>query len=497
MKTIPHVAQRTWEYLSVEHIPWLYAISCLLAVIGGVAVAILSGFYIVAGAIVGAVPLVVLVVRYPRLWLYLCALSLYFWLRSSDKDLSLIEVFSIAFYLGGLGLWFAQNLVRRKPVTYNNADRIILWVFGIVAIGNIGIAWFYGSSLLLWVREFLLLCFVLFYFPIREYFTDTVYIKRFLVILSLVVFALGVTNIQLYIEATSNALLAAELFNSRVSLNETVFVAGTIYSIVAFLYAKRFWGKALLLLLAVYYGCVLLVSMSRGPWLSCIVGIIIVFFFVDKRRKVKLSMLMTTSIAIVIAVIVLFFGHIGSLILNGIEMRFLSSTKGTQDISLKSRVMESQAALHVLSSYPWAGTGMGGTFSYYEPIKRHTVYQSMVHNGYVFIAFKLGVPLAILFFVFFFLYFFYGVRVIRRLSIDSFYKNIAISGTGTLASMLILNIPADQFVLRDGVFFIAFHIGFIAIAQRSFNERVHTYLSIGDGVNKHGLSEGRVCKNLL
>jgi O-antigen ligase len=442
------------------------AVILFVAIIVAIAgVAIVSELYLFAGALCAAIPLVVVFLYQPRWWVYTGIGLLYIWLRSSDADISALELMLIAFYLGGLFLWFIQKIVRRSPIVRNGADKLIILVYIIVLLFNSGIALFNGASLLLWSREFLLLTFLLLYFPIREYITEHKHVRNLLIILAGVVFALGITNIQLYISAKNNALQAADLLNSRVSLNETIFVCAALFSIVFFLHSKRWYNKVILLLLSVYYASVLLASLSRGPWLAFIIGAVWIFIFIGRKKKLEMGILVVSATSIVVIVISLFFGSMGTLIIRGIEMRFLSSAKGAQDISVKSRLVESEAALKVFLSHPLGGIGLGGAFNFYDPIGQITLHKTFTHNGYLFIAFKWGGPLAVLFFTALLLYLYYGQQAILKNKGKIFYRELAIAGSSTLLASFVLNIPANQFIMRDSLCFLALSITCISIAQ--------------------------------
>lgn len=452
-------------WLKQGKVPLHIVICFTIVLFTTIGLAIVSEMYLIVAPILMAIPVLFLLIHFPRWWIYTGACLLYIWFRSSDADISAIELLLIVFYWGGFGLWCLQMLVRRNAIIKNNADKLLILTFILAFVFNSTVAWLNGSSLLLWLREFLLLTFILFYFPIRECFTEKKHIITLLLILMSVVFALGITNIQLYIGATQNALQASDLVNSRVSLNETIFVDAALFSIVFFLYSKRWYYKLPLLFFSIYCVGVLLASLSRGPWLSFIIGLFWVFFFVEKKKKVEIAMLAVTGSCAILVAISLFFGHIGELIINGIEMRFLSSTKGSADISVKSRLVESEAAIEVFLTHPLSGIGMGSSFAFFEPIGQYTSHKTFTHNGYLFIALKWGGPLALLLFFTLFLYLRQGQKIIRVHSRNSFYKGLAIASTSTLLASLILNVPANQFIMRDSLFLMAFSIACISIAE--------------------------------
>lgn len=441
------------------------ALVCGAGLVGVIAGLLLLEMYY-AALILLAFPLIAVFIRNPRLWLYSGTMLLYVWLRSSDKAVSMLEVGLVVFYLGGLIFWFGAMLVQRRRILHNFADRLIILVFAFAFCFNGIAAYLHDTSLSMWVRELLLFTFMLYYFPFREHCSEKHHVTTLLIILAGVIFALGIQNIQRYMYAANNALYAFELLHSRVSMNETIFLGAAVFSIVFLLHTRNIVAKLVLLFLAVYNTGVLLASFSRGPWLALLIGIGLVFIWVSKRQKIAIMLYVTASSILIVVAISLLFGDLGPLIIRTLETRFASSTKATSDVSVGSRLAESEAALELISTYPLSGTGMGSRLTYPDPISRRTVHVYFVHNGYLFLALKLGVPLTLLFFLGLFLYVWRGYSAVGTLVKGTFYHSLSVAATSTLCAVLFLTIPANQFIVRDGLFFLALYIALISIADK-------------------------------
>lgn len=464
MKSISNIAQQGWEYLTIEHIPWFYTLGFLFTLTGGIALAIFTELYVVAGAVAAAIPLVVLVMRYPRLWLYISVMLWAVWFRTSDEGVSFLDTVMVAFYLGGLGVWFAGKIVKREKIVWFTADYLILLALGL-GIGNVVIALLNNVDVLLWMRNYLLFLFLLYYFPIRDYFQQERHLKALLAIIALTVLLIGIANIQMYTKAASNAIYAYELLSARVSLQEPIFLGSALLCIPFFLYARSMAKKGIYLTLFIVYITVLIASFTRGAWLVFFIGTVLIFFMVPTKKRVLLFSSIIIGLSIFAIVVSLFFGAIGNAVFTSIEMRLFSSAKGSRDISLKSRLAESSSAIKGIAAYPIGGQGLGAPVTYYEVISERTSLSPVIHNGYIFLAYKMGIPLAIMLTLSLSLYVYQGLRTVRRVS-HVLYRCCILGATPALFAALLFSLTENQLVLRDGINSIVMYIALISIAHK-------------------------------
>ncbi len=143
----------------------------------------------VAMGLVALVPVLFLLLRYPRIWIYTIAVTNAYFLLVRGVDVSAIEIGIAFLYLGSIIFWFFWEIfVNREKVIRNIADLAMLF-FTFFLVLNVIIAYLNGVNILYWARESVNLLLILLYFPIRKYFTDKKHIVNLLLIyLVLVVF---------------------------------------------------------------------------------------------------------------------------------------------------------------------------------------------------------------------------------------------------------------------------------------------------------------------
>ncbi len=454
----------------LHSLPLLFKVLLLLGLSGFVALALFTEQYLIAGGFVGVVVVGALMVMNPRLWLYGAILLWTVWFRSSDKEVSLLDVGMVGYYMGGLIAWFIGMVISRRKLIRNFADQLIL-IFFSLGVVNFVIAWLNGVELLLWLRESLLFAFLLYYFPIRELICTRKYLIQFMSLAALVIFVLGITNLRMYIEAAGNAVYAFNILSSRVSLNETIFLGAALCSTVFLLYSRRWHHKVFFLGLTIFYSMVLIASFTRGAWLTFIIGLGVIFFLVNRQKRLALGAYIGVGIVCFVLAISLFLGGMSDFIFRSIESRFSSSAKGTGDISVNARVVESEAAIEGIYKHPLSGAGMGARVTFYDIIDRWTSSPTFLHNGYIFITYKLGIPMALFFLLGLLLYQTKGVVAAYRIR-DPLYQCIAIGATASLLAALIISLTSNQFILRHGLALIAVYIALIAIVDNLWQEQL-------------------------
>lgn len=92
--------------------------------------------------------------------------------------------------------------------------------------------------------------------------------------------------------------------------------------------------------------------------------------------------------------------------------RLFSITKVSTDTSFTSRVVESRAAIEAIGERPISGSGFGATITWGQRDVFATVTTPFVHNGYLWLAWKIGIPAA------FFVVALIMAAVLRRTGID-------------------------------------------------------------------------------
>jgi hypothetical protein len=420
-------------------------------VVLGVLVNPLLGMIPSALALVGLI--IAVFVRYPRLWIYMSAFVNYFWVSQGkgDDDISVKEYALVLFIFGGLAIWFFTMIaIRRKRVVRHFGDKLILSAMAL-SILNLPIALMNDTPPLTWLREWLLFWTMLYYFPWREHLTERKHIQTFFLCHGAVFLFIGGINLYQYVKAASNVLYAYQIWASRKMLNTHIFLCATLFTALGGFYAVRRTTKLLMLGLVSFYALAVIVSFARGFWISAIVAIIVVLWLLDKRKLALFAVYSVIAGFIFVLAVQVVFPDKATFVLKVLKTRFTSSATGTQDVSLLARYYETQALFTELSRYPFSGFGLGSSYRLYNPIANEYNRATFIHNGYLFIWLKLGLP----FFIAFYTFWFYMMRrayQIAKTTPVPMAKILAAGCVACLTAFWLLNITSSIPEGRDGFY---------------------------------------------
>lgn len=423
--------------------------------------------YVMAGF--ASLPILFIILTYPKIWIYSVVLLFTLFFAKTDDDLNFYEVVIALVYNAGLYLWiFWSVFVSKRKLVRNIADWIILFLFVLLLFGNSAIAVMNGVDFTTWLREYVLFTLTLFYFPIREHFSEKKDLIKLLIVLAVAIFIVDFRQFySYYYGITSDDIQYAYELGKSVRINQTVF---TIASIFGFLFAfnqSKKKNEYLIFIFTAITIVALITSFSRTFWVIQIFALIMMFFFLPSKQKAKLSLYLT-----ILSVSLISIGYIVaqdnmSIFFKYAEQRLTSSTKGKKDISLQSRLSEWRSVFHDLE-YKWlSGNGFAKEFSFYNPISSTTKHTSIIHNGYIYFIYRMGIPLTLMY-LFFFSYYFYKSFLLLKLTKDPFFKVLIVATFGSILAMYIINITSSQFMYRDGLFTVAFLVAFTGIAEINY-----------------------------
>lgn len=450
----------------------------LLTAAGVAAAVLLDPLPALAVALLPALVLViVLFVRYPRVWLYTGAVVNYFWISSGkgDTEITLAEYALVAFYIGGLWIWFfAMVFIKRKRIVRNIADRVLLIAIGAASVTIVLALANDESSPLNWLREYLLFSMMLYYFPWREHFTERKHILTFFTLTAGVFVYIGVMNLWQYVKAASNILYAFEVWSSRKTLNTHVFLCAMIMCFMGTFFSGTRKARLGMLVLTAFYTVVVVVSFSRGFWISGIIGIVATLWILDKRKVFMFALYGFVGAVIFVSAVQLMFPERAELIIKVLQARLASSTAGTQDLSVLSRVYETKVILDYIARYTIGGAGLGATIVIYDPLIKSFTRVGFIHNGYLYLWMKLGLP----FFLAFYFVWFYMMRrayILARKATEPLHRVFAGTAFGALVAFSLLNVTSAIPEVRVG--FYCLSVLFLAISYAEYpphNEHLGT-----------------------
>lgn len=156
---------------------------------------------------------------------------------------------------------------------------------------------------------------------------------------------------------------------------------------------KSLFARVALLGLVASNGAALLLTYQRTFWVAAIAGFLFIVMRAGWSQKVKAVMLLLAALLVVLPLLaVLSPGSLAAA-----QQRFLSIGQYDSDDSVRARVVETRAVARKIREAPVVGQGVGDEVSFGYPWLRvppeSTPY---THNGYLWLAWKLGVPAALL-----------------------------------------------------------------------------------------------------
>jgi O-antigen ligase len=373
-------------------------------------------------------------------------------LRPQD-GLAIGDLIFLAYYLAFLARWFTPRIMEWKRHVIRPEDVALLLFFAIV-IASIPVSLVFGAQLSDLVAQLLALSVLSLFFPIRD--VCTRYPHGHLVmtgaLMAVVTFA-ALRNLAQYQEIVLSAQQAWQFTTARVWVNDSLMMTGSVMGMVMTLFARRMMHKVGFGLIFAASLVALVMTQSRGFWVAFLVGAVVIFLMVDRRRKVQVLVAGALSAVAVGAVAALWLSEFLPLIVAGLTDRFGSlGTATTADISLVNRFVESRAVFTKILLNPVVGYGIGVPFSFYDITWDATMTGTFIHSGYLSLWYRFGI-FGLVFVLFFWATAAWnGLRTFRG-SVNSL--SLRACGLATAAVLIAYILPAqtsNPFVLIDSLF---------------------------------------------
>lgn len=412
-----------------------------------------TGLAVIGFLVVGLVGM--LVAPSLRRWLpaigLLCILALSLSAQGNDEGVDVFEVvFGIAL-LGFLAAWYGASLVGATRTVRSMVD---VSTFLFITVGGLGGAalGIFTSAPVSDMRSDLtcILAFALF-FPVREVCFRYAQGPRLIAgaLIGLGIYASAANAFRLY-GALTGAVELYEVVDIRVASGEIQIAGGLIITLLWLTAAPSRKARAALFGIASFLLAGLILTKSRGAWLTTVAGLVVCGFAAGgaTQRRLVLTLVgggIATALAGVLAV-----GPQLALIGVGVFRRITSiSTAATADISLLNRYAEARATWEAILESPILGSGWGAPVVRYDLIVGYTATTSFVHNGYLWLWHKIGVWGLILLLITLLGTLWEGLRATRSLSIPREHRALAAGAAGAVVAYAILAVPSNPYVVLD------------------------------------------------
>jgi len=406
--------------------------------------------------------------KFQRIWIYLILLTSPIYLRTGSEGVEFIDIIFAAFYFGTLYFWFFWTLfVAKKSIFRNIADFFLLtfFVLGFALALN---SYLNGVHLVDSMRELVLISFVLYYFPIRENFAEKKHLIFFSIIFSIAIFLNSLGQIYDYYRNISAGLQYAYqlLSSTKIRINQTLFSFTILSSSLFMLIKQKLLTRIWLVISIISSSIALLTTFSRTFWLITLLVFGVYIVVLPFKHKIRLGLSGILVLGSIFLVSQLFFKERSDVVIQVIEKRFLSTSKGIKDLSLTARLKEYQTVIQKIKEYPIQGNGFFKEFRFYSVLEQETATTTTIHNGYLFLFYRVGIPLGLMFIFCVFYFFIKSLKNIYLID-DVFYKFVSVAALTGLIVMIISGFTSSQFLYRDGTFLFA--VSF-ALVEISYNQ---------------------------
>ncbi|MFC1769892.1 O-antigen ligase family protein [Nitrospirota bacterium] len=194
-----------------------------------------------------------------------------------------------------------------------------------------------------------------------------------------------------YYLAQLNIMILPGKYGEMQIIEETVRYGARTRPVLLFFSLFILWRmikRMSLINIALFVGFVItiLLSYSRNFFISLVLGALIIFWLENKAMFKKLPVMLTFFfVGALIIYFLLADTVLGSNIL--VRLQMISTDSLTSDRSLMYRVMETKHAWRVIAKAPFLGHGLG--YSYFSSLLSANYY---IHNSYLFLWMKMGIP---------------------------------------------------------------------------------------------------------
>ncbi|GAB1371441.1 hypothetical protein MASR1M45_15030 [Candidatus Kapaibacterium sp.] len=430
-----------------------------------VSLSIVADLYLFVLPILIALPLMFLVLFRPKVWMYVTILSMGVFFHASDDGVGAIDVLLGAFYLGSIVIWFVKKvLIEKEKVVENWGDWAILAFFSLLLL-NFLPAVFNEVEPMNWLREYLLVSIYLIYFPVRDILKKEKDITGFLLAFGFVVLIAGAyQSLEYYQKVNTNLVYAYEL-KSAITINQTLYTAAAIFAFILAFSQRKKVNELFVIALTSIYIVYLISTFSRTFWLILGASIILMFFLLPATKKILFMTYLGVIAVVLFLAAALFMKGQAELVLGVAFTRFESTSEGKKDISLIARFAEWEELYGHIVDNPLGGNGLAKSFSFYFPINLRSRHTTTIHNGYLWLAYRTGIPLSLLF-LFFIGH--YNIRAGKLIAAakDQKVRAVVIASFAILLSLYIINFTSAQYFTRDGMMVTAMTIALIGASER-------------------------------
>ncbi len=454
------------DYISLSNILFVLLASLFSFLILNLSVGMTETANLFLFFIIGIFSLIYLFLK-PKYWIYSILLFTAAFSSTTGGGISVIDIVFSVYFNVFLFIWLLWAVFVKKYKLIETRIEWIMVAFYVLISLTVINYWFDNINLLSWSREYILLTLSLIYFPLKKYITTKKEIISISVVFLITLVVADIVQFYLYKQILSDITYAYQA-GSTIRNNLYLFVVGSTFSCLFLFYQKKFIYRLLLAAILILSLGALASTFARIFWASAFINIFLIFIILNNREKIRFITYTVVSLFIAYIVSSLLFGNIFEFVLYALESRLESTSKGTTDISALSRFAEWEVVIDKIKSSPFVGNGFGYEFTFKNPIASFMTYTSIIHNSFLHFAYRIGIPLTIMYFTVFFYFFYKAIFYTTRIKKDLFYKILMIGTTLCFITMVITGMFTMTFILRDALIINAVLYFFISYTDKNY-----------------------------
>ena len=403
----------------------------------------------------------------PKYWIYSIVLFTAAFSSTTGGGISVIDVVFSIYFNVFLFLWLLWAVfIKKYKLIETRIEWIMVAFYALISLTIVNY-WFDNINLLNWSREYILLTLSLIYFPLKKYITTKKEIVTLSIMFLITLVAADIVQFYLYKQILSDITYAYQA-GSTIRNNLYLFVVGSTFSCLFLFYQKKFIYRLILAAIMILSLGALASTFARIFWASAFINIFLIFLILNNRQKLRFLTYTVVSLFFAYLISSLLFGNIFEFVLYALESRLESTSKGTTDISALSRFAEWEVVIEKIKSSPFVGNGFGYEFTFKNPIASFMTYTSIIHNSFLHFAYRIGIPLTIMYFSIFFYFFYKAIFYTIKIRGDLFYKILMLGITLCFITMVITGMFTMTFILRDALIINAVLYFFIAYTDKNY-----------------------------
>ena len=382
-------------------------------------------------------------------------------LTDYNSGFQVVEVLYGLYFITFLGHWFISRIfITKEPFVRTLTDRAVLLLL-IAVTCYIPVAVVFNGNIYGIFAEWIAFVLLSFYFPIKEEIRNNP--KGALIILAIIGFIgvyIAFRNLINYRTMLSSATQMWQVARGRVVTNDNLLMISSLYGLILFTFSQKWRHQILSIGLFVLFFSGLILTQSRGYWVSFLLGAGFMFLLIDGSHKKRLILITIGGSVSLTLIASVFLQDIFLLVTSGLAERLLSlQTATTADISLVNRFRETSAVWEHIRVNPILGYGMGVGYDFFDITMGVTETDAFVHNGYISLWYKYGLIGLGLVLLFWFRAIFNGVRAFRTQTAAPTVRLVGLFGATTLTAFLLSTITSSPFFLNDTLFAFALLLG--------------------------------------